>query len=102
GAVEVLDRCLAVLGGERCGFKVAASRARLRELNLGLAGATQVGKFVTVYPEDDAAAIRLADALHLATAGLEGPPIPSDRRLRPGSLVHYRYGSFDTPLHQAP
>src|SRR5438105_1109486 len=101
-AVEVLDRCLAVLSVERCGFKVAASVARLRELNLGLAGATQVGKFITVYPEDDAAAVRLADALHLATTALEGPPIPSDRRFGPGSLVHYRYGSFDTPLHQSP
>jgi hypothetical protein len=38
--------------------------------------------------------VALAGELHLATEGLAGPRVPSDRPLVPGSLVHYRYGAF--------
>lgn len=101
-ALAVLGRVLPVLVGEPVAFKVAASPARLADLNCGEAGATQVGKFVTVYPGDDAQAVRLAVALDQATDGLRGPRVPSDRPLRPGSLVHYRYGSFRERWLQTP
>ncbi|MDQ4127842.1 MAG: protein kinase, partial [Actinomycetota bacterium] len=71
-------------------------------LNQGAGGLSQIGKFITVYPRDDAQAVRLAVALDEATCGLRGPAIPSDRPLAPGSLVHYRYGSFGLKLIQAP
>jgi hypothetical protein len=85
---------LGVLLGEDADFKVIASLRRLAELNEGRGGLSQVGKFITVYPNDDAQAVRLACALDAATRGLPGPDIPSDRPLRPRSLVHYRYGGF--------
>lgn len=93
-AEEVLRRVLTVLFDEPSTFKVAASVQRLAELNRGDGGASQVGKFMTVYPEDDRQAVRLAVALDRATAGLPGPRVPSDRALHPRSLVHYRYGAF--------
>lgn len=94
-AMAVLARSLPVLAGEEATFKVAASPWHLERLNQGFGGAGQVGKFLTVYPTDDAQAVRLARALDDATDGLSGPRIPSDRQLRPGSLVHYRYGAFE-------
>lgn len=93
-AAEVLGRSLPVLAADPTSFKVAGSPAAVEYLNEGLAGLSQIGKFITVYPRDDEQAVRLAGALHGATEGLEGPQVPSDRRLRPGSLVHYRYGGF--------
>jgi tRNA A-37 threonylcarbamoyl transferase component Bud32 len=93
-AESVLRRVLAVLEQDGTNFKVAASHADLDTLNQGFAGLGQIGKFVTVYPQDDDQAVRLAVALHDATKGLAGPAILSDRPLRRGSLVHYRYGSF--------
>jgi serine/threonine protein kinase len=93
-AEDVLRRTLPVLLAEPCAFKVAASVRRLYELNLGACGPTQAGKFITVYPGDDDQAVRLAAALDEATRGLHGPAVPSDRPLRPGSLVHYRYGAI--------
>jgi serine/threonine protein kinase len=92
-AEQVLERALPVLFAENADFKVAASLQRLAELNRGDV-ISQIGKFITVYPNDDAQAVRLAVALDAATRGLRGPAIPSDRPLSPGSLLYYRYGGF--------
>ncbi|MBI2761817.1 MAG: protein kinase [Chloroflexi bacterium] len=100
-APAVLERVLHVLSGDAIDFKVASSVERLHVLNTGNGGPTQVGKFITIYPADSAQAVRLAVALHEATAGLTGPRVPSDRPLRPGSLVHYRYGAFRPLFVQA-
>lgn len=102
-ARTVLDRALPVLVDARAAFKVVTSVPRLAALNEGRFGLSQIGKFVTVYPVDDAEAIAVAGALRAATHGLRGPRVPSDRTLCPGSVVSYRYGSFDgrslrTPL----
>src|SRR4051812_47989824 len=90
----VLDRALAVLRSYQVNFKVAASPQMLEILNAGAAGPSQIGKFITVYPPDDTLAARIAEDLHTATADMVGPHIPSDCPLHPGSLVHYRFGSF--------
>ncbi len=107
-APEVLERSLPVLVAEGVPFKVAASPAVLVALNEGEGGLAQAGKFLTVYPADDAQAVRLAVALDEATLDLRGPRVLTDRELRPGSLVHYRYGAFrgrredpDPPAPQA-
>lgn len=92
----VLERCLPVLLDYGVGFKVASSRLQVLLLNNGQYGTSQVGKFITVYPSDDAA-VRIAVDLDGVTSGLAGPRVPSDRPLRPHSLVHYRYGAFHRP-----
>jgi predicted Ser/Thr protein kinase len=101
-AEEVLRRALPVLLAEDAGFKVVCSISDLGLLNNGMDGLSQVGKFVTVYPKDDAQAIRLAVALDEATRGLCGPVVPSDRLVAPDSLVHYRYGGFGPRFIQGP
>ena len=101
-AETVLRRALPVLFAENAEFKVAASIAKLNELNRGNGELSQIGKFITIYPNDDAQAVRLAVALNAATAGLRGPAIPSDRPLTRDSLVHYRYGAFGDQRIQTP
>jgi serine/threonine protein kinase len=102
-AEPVLRRTLSVLLAEPVLFKVAASTAILAGLNDGTHGSlSQIGKFVTIYPNDDDQAVRLAVALDEATCGLAGPPVPSDRPLRRRSLVHYRYGGFGGAYIQTP
>lgn len=93
-ATAVLERVLPVLRDHRAAFKVTASPQDLLILNAGAVGPSQIGKFVTVYPQSDDQAKRLAWDLDDATKGMSGPRIPSDRPLRPGSLVHYRFGAF--------
>jgi hypothetical protein len=63
-------------------------------LNSGLPAFSQVGKFMTVYPENESDAVHLSRELHVAVRGLTGPKIPFDVRYRQDSLVFYRYGSF--------
>ena len=93
-ADDVLRRALPVLVAETASFKLTASHDELTDLNEGNGGLSQVGKFLTVYPDDEAHAVRLAVTLDDATRGLPGPRILSDRPLLRGSIVHYRYGGF--------
>lgn len=94
-APVVLARCADVLVSDGTAFKFAASVDQVVRLTSRLAGRAAGGKFITVYPDTDEDKLRdLADALDLATRGLPGPGILSDRRYCQGSLVHYRYGAF--------
>lgn len=94
-AEQLLHCVLPLLLSEGVSFKVLSSLQDLEQLNNGSAGLSQIGKFLTIYPRHDEEAPRLASLLDAATEGIGGAPaIPSDRPLRPGSLVHYRYGSF--------
>ncbi|MCC3770886.1 serine/threonine protein kinase, partial [Streptomyces sp. UNOC14_S4] len=94
---HVLERAAAVLVKHACAFKFAASPRRTAELTSAHAPRARSGKFLTAYPDNDDHLRLLAEELHRATRGLAGPAILSDRRYRPGSLVHYRYGSFARP-----
>ncbi|HYO54474.1 class IV lanthionine synthetase LanL [Archangium sp.] len=101
-AEELLRRVLPELLAEDASFKVAASLRDLARLNQGEGGESQVGKFITVYPNDETQAVRMAVRLDEVTRGLCGPAISSDRPLRPGSRVFYRYGAFDGRYLQTP
>ncbi|HXT37144.1 MAG TPA: class IV lanthionine synthetase LanL [Chloroflexota bacterium] len=101
-AETVMRQSIPEILREGAHFKVVASSRRLAALNQGEFGPTQVGKFITIYPCDDAQALRLALALDEATRGLRGPEVPTDRALRAGSLVQYRYGAFGSRLMQLP
>ncbi len=89
-----LERVLPVLFDEHVQFKVVFSIERLHALNWGEAGYSQIGKAITIYPDDDAQAVLLAQRLGDVTAGLRGPKIPSDRSLLIPGRVSYRYGEF--------
>ncbi|HEU5026082.1 MAG TPA: class IV lanthionine synthetase LanL [Spirillospora sp.] len=90
---ETLDRILPLLLAAPCDFKAARSAEMLRELNSGDLDAASVGKAVTVYPPQDAVT-RLGHALATALAGMAGPRVVSDRRVRPDAPVYYRYAPF--------
>jgi tRNA A-37 threonylcarbamoyl transferase component Bud32 len=101
-AEDVLRHALSVLLSEPISFKLASTPAALLNLNQGGGGMSQIGKFITVYPATDDQAVHLASLLDQALNGKLGPAIPSDRRLRPGSLVYYRYGGFNSTFTQLP
>jgi tRNA A-37 threonylcarbamoyl transferase component Bud32 len=93
-AEMVLVRSLPVLLQSCSAFKFASTIDHVGLLNARNTSRGHSGKFITIYPQSDEEAVRLAHALHQATAGLAGPRILSDRPYEPGSLVHYRYGAF--------
>jgi len=80
-------------------FKAPKSLAELHKLNSGIYyGFSQVGKFVTVYPQSAEAAAAIASELHALTAKFTAPMVPYDNALRNRSCVYYRYGSFSIRL----
>ncbi|MFF7636473.1 class IV lanthionine synthetase LanL [Kitasatospora sp. NPDC008050] len=93
-APEVLHQASQVLVANRCAFKVARDLRLVEEMTSGTYDRAQCGKIITAYPRDDEQLRSLAKMLDLATTGLPGPAILSDRPYRKGSLVHYRYGAF--------
>ncbi|WP_035849687.1 class IV lanthionine synthetase LanL [Kitasatospora azatica] len=89
-AAEVLASVAEVLAEDPCGFRFAADRARLHEINSGDGERGSAGKFITVEPLDEAQFRRLLPELHRATEGLPGPALLAERAFAPGSRVHYQ------------
>ena len=86
---------------KRCNilFKAPKSLAELHKLNSGIYyGFSQIGKFVTVYPQSVEAAAAIGSKLHALTAKFPAPMVPYDNALRTRSCVYYRYGSFSLRL----
>ncbi|MFI6208265.1 class IV lanthionine synthetase LanL [Streptomyces sp. NPDC051041] len=90
----VLVRAAGELFRFGCAFKFAGTLERAEALVSGRYDRAGAGKFLTAYPDSDEHALKVAEALDRATAGLPGQEILSDRPYRAGSLVHYRYGAF--------
>ncbi|WP_300532018.1 lanthionine synthetase LanC family protein [Maricaulis sp.] len=93
-AESLMERIVPCLARFDVPFKVAADPSILGLLNEGLLGATQVGKFATIYVDeiaDPGPANLVAELLDL-TSGFTGPSIVTDMHL--GSIVYARYGEF--------
>ncbi len=88
----LLQKVLPILAQWNVPFKIARSLIVLGLLNEGALGHTQVGKFVTIYPQNTTLAIDLAAALVNVTQQFSGPKIVTDRHL--GAVVYSRYGAF--------
>ncbi len=101
-AADVLAQCLPVLAERKVAFKHVATLRQLSFQSGGQGGPTQVGKFLTAYPADAAAAGELAALLHQATWGLSGPRIPHEQPYAEHSLVYSREGSFAQLWVQVP
>jgi tRNA A-37 threonylcarbamoyl transferase component Bud32 len=93
-ALATLSAVVPVLAREHVTFKFACDRRLLSYLNSKRWDRGGSGKFVTVYPRDEAHFRQLIEALHAATRELAGPYILSDRRYKDSRCVHYRYGSL--------
>ncbi|MFD5065241.1 class III lanthionine synthetase LanKC [Streptomyces sp. NPDC058394] len=74
-------------------FKFVPSRYLLHQRNAKYADRAASGKFITVYPDDDARCEQVARDLAALLQGEPGPYILSDLRWGDGP-VHVRYGSF--------
>jgi hypothetical protein len=93
--VSVLEAVAPILGRHGVLFKTPSTILELKRLNCGLFyGFSQVGKFVTAYPQTNEQASALAHELDRATRRFEGPAVPFEQPVAPGSSVFARYGAF--------
>lgn len=77
-------------------FKVARDSTILGMLNEGEFGATQIGKFITIYPPSPNDSFALAQELGGATLDFHGPVIVTDLYIK--GAVYARYGSFNPKM----
>jgi tRNA A-37 threonylcarbamoyl transferase component Bud32 len=89
-----LRQALPVLRDAGVRFKFLMDPAALLEFNGKSFGRGSSGKFIAIYPADEARFHAVARALTEALAGFEGPYILSDRRYPGSRAVYYRYGGF--------
>ncbi|MFI5806809.1 class III lanthionine synthetase LanKC [Streptomyces sp. NPDC051561] len=92
-AQSVLERVMEYCVPRSVAFKFVPSRYLLHARNAKYADRSASGKFLTVYPADDAQCREVATDLDALLAGEPGPYILSDLRWGEGP-VHLRYGSF--------
>jgi class III lanthionine synthetase len=92
----LLERLLPVLLDAGIPFKIIKSSSCHADLNTGQYGLTQVGKVLTIYPENDGLALEMAWFILARTADLAGPPVRTDLSLSP--VLFARYGSFNPIL----
>ena len=100
-AVDVIRRVVPLLVEDCVPFKTAADPNLLRYLNSKRAARGSSGKFMTIYPDQEAF-VSLIDEVARRTEGLEGPYILSDRRHPDSKAVFYRYGGFQRKTRPAP
>ena len=93
-AAVTLARVAPILISHGCGFKFARGLDEVIDLVSSRTRRGSDGKFITAYPDDDEQMRILAPLLDQATEELPGPAVLSDRPLRPGSRVSYRFGAF--------
>ncbi|MEZ4262412.1 MAG: lanthionine synthetase LanC family protein [Polyangiaceae bacterium] len=93
---ERLLRAVAPYLARRAPFKFARSYDVLFALNEGGFGPTQVGKFMTVYPEPGDALETARTLLRLTRESFDGPSIITDIPL--GGILYARHGSFASDL----
>jgi serine/threonine protein kinase len=95
--VHQLQQLLVLIVPELVGrgipFKIVMDEERARRMVSGSLGYTQLGKMISIYPENDIIANELAKDLIKLTNPFQGPIVPTDRHL--GSIVYARYGSFN-------
>jgi hypothetical protein len=94
-ACDLFERIAPYLHSQDVQFKAPKSLNELSKVNCGLQyGYHQVGKFITVYPETERQAVRLAKKLHELTHEFTPINVPFDEQYKAGSSVFYRYGGF--------
>jgi hypothetical protein len=98
-APDILQAVVGCISGQNILCKTLHDPAELRRLNSGLyLGYSQIGKFVTLYPPNDEECVRTAHQIARVTAGMPGPMVPFERRVRTGSPVFVRYGLFKSSI----
>ncbi|MDT8912303.1 class III lanthionine synthetase LanKC [Amycolatopsis sp. PS_44_ISF1] len=101
-AQSTLDTVAAICADEEIPFKHLAARLFFLYLHHKHGSRVQAGKFLAIYPGDDATARRVLDRLAAARRGEEGPYVLTDRRYADCATVYYRYGAFHSRTRLRP
>lgn len=91
-AQSVIKKSVKYLISEEISFKTVLDLKTLRDLNVGYFGYTQIGKFITVYPNNEEELIKCVGDLIKILREETGPKPPSDYGITGSECIYYRYG----------
>jgi len=89
---KLLETVIPFLVEENVTFKIPSNLTVASDILSGGFGLTQIGKLITIFPENDRLSVSLAKKLIELTKCFKGPRIPTDNCL--GGIVYTRYGAF--------
>ncbi|MDO6433885.1 lanthionine synthetase LanC family protein [Flavitalea sp. BT771] len=89
---DLFQTVIPILVSEKVSFTIPADKETAMTLLNGGLGIIQLGKIITVYPDNDELALLIAKKLVAATTAIKGPVIPTDIAL--GNVVYTRYSRF--------
>lgn len=90
-SVDVLHVAIPWLLFHKVSFRVIASNVLLKKINENLFGYLLSGKFITVYPANDAELVHTVTSLGSLLVGYKSPPIPLAYRFQDDSAVYCEY-----------
>lgn len=93
-AAPILTSVSRLLGARTVAFKFVVDRTMFLMQSSKQWSRGGAGKFITIFPNDEAECGELLETLRQLLTGYRGPLILSDRRYRDSSVVHYRYGGM--------
>jgi serine/threonine protein kinase len=91
---QVLDRVARVCIERGTAFKFLLDESLLVRISHKGWSREASGKFMALYPRDDADFRELIEACHVALKGFSGPYVLSDKRYKDAGAVYYRYGGI--------
>lgn len=95
-ALTTLDKVAPLCIERNVEFKFASDRSILCSLLRKNAARQSSGKFITIYPINQAVFEELIEALYAVLKDEKGPYILSDRQYRDANVLFYRYGGFQS------
>lgn len=93
-AKDDLQKILPVLFQEEARFKILVDTKLHDFFNSQNCDKNAAGKFITVYPNSESHFKDILEALYLATQGVVGPYVLTDKPYKDSQCLYYRYGAF--------
>ncbi|MES1060492.1 protein kinase domain-containing protein [Enterococcus faecium] len=93
-AINIAKKFLNYNETKQLDFKIVSTLAKFDIQNTGALGYSQIGKLITIYPNDDDEFLYTLNELELIFKSDLSPEIPSDFRYMLSSVVNYRYGEI--------
>lgn len=100
-AGSIFESVYQILDNNSIQYKVISSIKNLEMLNSGEFGYSQIGKFMTIYPENNDNLIEIIELLYQATLGFQSIDIASDFRYKNSFVIFYRYGEIKMPVDES-
>lgn len=98
-AIDLAKKFLNLNKTQKLDFKIISSISCLEKINMGYYGNSQVGKFITVYP-DPSKVVETLEILYYTFHNDIGIQVGSDYSYKLSSCIYYRFGTLLRDVRQ--